>query len=138
MSYIFGIFIDFDIRLFSSIPILFVAFFCNYSRFLSMHQRDSDADSKVYYQKTTCKRDLVLFVLSVSDFGALVKISSNIWYSHSFRIMNHTQFLMMQTVCICDFLMYEFCVVLAYQHFHGYKVFCITKNFPVKVTPCFS
>ena len=46
-----------------SVP--FVAIFCNYSRVLSMHHSDSDADSKPYYQEPACKRDFMFFVLSV-------------------------------------------------------------------------
>ena len=36
-----------------------------------MNHCDSDADSKLYYQKTAGKHDFVFFERSISDFGYL-------------------------------------------------------------------
>ena len=54
---------------------LFVAFFCNYSRVLSMHHSDFDADLRLYYQNRACERSFMFFVLSVGDFDTLMKLS---------------------------------------------------------------
>ena len=56
--------------------ILFVAIFCNYSRVLSIHHSESDADSKLYYQKTACKRCFMFFVLCIN----IKKLRYDSWF----------------------------------------------------------
>ena len=107
--------------------ILFVAMFCNYSRVLSMHHSDFDADSKLYYQKTACKRYFMFFVLSVDDFGTLRKISWK-YLIYIFILLKSRiipQFsMLMQSICTCDFLMCT--VIWAWRRFHGFDdAFCM-------------
>ena len=82
----------------------FVAIFCNYSRVLSMHHSDSDADSKLFYRKTACKRDFMFFMLSVGDFGTLVKISCKYLIYTWFVIMNRTAIFDFHEILIVLFL----------------------------------
>ena len=93
---------------------------------LSMHHSDSDADSKLYYQKTACKRDFMFFVLSVGDFGISVKISCKYLISSFFQ--NHKSY--RNFWCWCKsyvymwLVMYKFSVVLTWMCFPD-DAFCM-------------
>ena len=105
----------------SLFSVWFVAIFCIYSQVLSMHHSDSDADSKLYYVNTACKRDFMLHSSSwwfwyfsediVQKFDKVILLKS--------RIISQL-LMLMQIIYTWNFLMYKFSNVLASRHFHGF------------------
>ena len=115
------------------------------SRVLSMNPSDSGADSKLYYQKTACKRDFMFFVLSVGDSATIMQIFDMVILLKSRIIL---QFLMlMQIMCIrcINFLLFwnEGIFLVLMMLFVWYMkltstTFCITKKYLVNMTQCLS
>ena len=113
-----------------------------------MHHSDSDADSKLYYQKVACERDFMFFVISVGDFGTLIKIYIQIFDTFIlFEITNHT---VLQIIFPCDFWCRNFLLFwhedifmvlmilfVWYIQFMS-TIFCVIKKYLVKMTQCLS